>query len=484
MAKSIPPFSQRDFSRGVYTNVNSPIVYPNSVKHSINFVYDEDYGNAKLRKGMTIVGSQLVGADNDILALFNFRDRNGSNHALLSAVNVAGDGSVSIFNTATGDTLYTSLTADAPVRFEEYLDEVAFQNGTTSPASWQGTGSFGTTGGNLDIANMPIGVDIINFKDRMCVLTAGGVLKRSSIPTSPNFSSISWTSGNDSIPVDPDSTSYTGAGIGLAKVSGLLLIFKERALYSFNGNATQTDFLFNVGCSSVRSIATGGGFCFFFNPDGIWMTNGGAPVRISRPVHQYIENMSTANYSKVAGGANGKYYWCSIGNVTIGLTTYNNITLRYTIGTQEWAVLSTPNQLTCFSSYVNGTAVEMVTGDASARVYRLDTGNTDNGTAIEFELISQDLEFGSRGVIKDLHSQVMVYSEESPGIGIQIRVDKKNWISVEQEAVKEIEDISIQEDLVGNVFEFRCFGSSSGEQFTFKGFEFPKATLESYTTNE
>src|SRR3990167_11297515 len=480
---NLPGYSMRDFSKGIYSDVSSFIAPQNSVAHSINFVFDEIYGAAKVRKGGVLENAQLVGESNNILGMHNFRDRDGSNHALLAAVNIVGDATSSIFNVATGSAVRTGNTAGAVHRFETFLDAVVYQNGTDAPLAWTGTGSF-TSNTNLDTANMPTGIDVLGYKDRLWVLQANGTLRGSSIPAASAYNTISWTSsGIKTIIVDPDQTAYAGAAVGLAKISGLLIILKERAMYTYNGSATQADFLWNIGCSSVRSIATGGGNCFFFNPDGIYMTRGSEPIRISRPVQQFIDNMDSANYASVAGHANNRYYWCSIGNITVVLVTYNNVVLRYNIQMQEWAVLSYAQRPTCFSQYINSTAVTVAYGDNTARCYTIDSGGTDNGTAVEFEFISHELDFGDRGLLKDLHGKIMVYSKESTDMEIQIRVDGKEFITVGH-ALSNVAEIQLTETLTGHFFEVRILGSTSNAQPIIYGFSFPNISTSGYTALE
>ena len=474
----------RDFSRGIYSNISSFIAPQNSVKHAINFIFDDEYGAARVRLGSTIIGSQLVAENNNILGMHNFRDRNGSNHALLAAVNAVGDATSVIYNVTSGAALRTGGTANAVYRFETFLDEVVFVNGTDTPQAWAGTGTFAAST-NLGTANMQAtSIDIINYKDRLWTLTAQGILYGSSIPAASAYNTISWSSGNKTIAIDPDATSYTGAGIGLARVSGLLLIFKERALYTFNGSATQADFLYDVGCSSVRSIATGGGQVFFFNANGVWMTRGSEPVRISRPVQAYIDNMSSSNYASVSGFCNGKYYWASIGDVTIGLVTYSNVVLKYSISTQEWAVLSYATRPTAFSQYINGTSVTVAYGDTTARVYTIDSGTTDNSTAIEFELLSHEKDFGDRGLLKDLHDKLMVYSRDSSDIEVAIRVDGQEFKTVGH-FLKQVDEIPLgQYVLSGNFFEIRFIGSTSGASPVIMGYEFPSISSSGFTLQE
>lgn len=467
--------AMRDLSRGVIRKV-SPFLQPkNAAYHAENFLFDNPIGSASLRLGTTLINAQIVAANNRILGMHNFRDAGaGVSHALLAAVNEPAGGS-SIYNVETGTAAITGLTAGLTFRFETYLDTCVFQNGTDAPRASTAPGTFGSwvAGGTaLDVGNMPIGIDILNYKDRLHVLTAAGLLRRSSGPVSPGFTTISWTSGNDTIVIDPDQTSYSGQSVGLAKISGLLLIFKERAMYSYNGKATQADPITRIGCTSRQSISVGENTCFFFNPDGIWVTKGGDPQRISDAVQPYIDNMDTANYSRVSGFANGQHYYCSIGDVTIDGETFSNVVLRYSIHSQEWAVYTYPFEITAFSQFINGTAVEIAAGDDTARIYRLNVGATDNGTAISFRLDTHQLEFGSRSTVKSVSKQVNVFSENPPPLVLRVREDRKGFRPIGS-ATEEQAEVSINDPIRGNYFRFGIAGTAIHSGFIFHGFEWP-----------
>ena len=214
------------------------------------------------------------------------------------------------------------------------------------------------------------------------------------------------------------------------------------------------------------------------------MTRGSEPVRISRPVQAYIDNMSSSNYASVSGFCNGKYYWASIGDVTIGLVTYSNVVLKYSISTQEWAVLSYATRPTAFSQYINGTSVTVAYGDTTARVYTIDSGTTDNSTAIEFELLSHEKDFGDRGLLKDLHDKLMVYSRDSSDIEVAIRVDGQEFKTVGH-FLKQVDEIPLgQYVLSGNFFEIRFIGSTSGASPVIMGYEFPSISSSGFTLQE
>src|SRR3990167_8797435 len=82
-----------DVSAGVIQSIKWNLVPPNSVSHAVNVIFDDVYGEAVVRKGLTIKGSQLVAEDNTINGLFYFKDTAGSAQKLIAAVNEPGDGS-------------------------------------------------------------------------------------------------------------------------------------------------------------------------------------------------------------------------------------------------------------------------------------------------------------------------------------------------------------------------------------------------------
>lgn len=480
--QQIAPQAYRDFSSGVNAAVSNVLAPRNSVRHALNYDFDVDYGYAKLRKGTTLWGGgQLVAEDNATLGMHNFRNTTGSSEALLVSLNALGDGSATIYSvTSTGKTaVLQSDTPSTQVRFETFLNTVVRVNGSNDPASWTGSGAWQTSGGFLDVGNMPNGIDVINFKDRLHVLSASGILYRSSVPTSASsYTTISWTSGNQTIPIDPDNGGYAGKGIGMAKISGLLLIFKERAMYTFNGSSIQADILVPVGSSSAYSIITGDQYVAFFNPEGIWITNGSYPKRISQAVQPYIDGMSASFYGSVNGFSDGRHFFFFIGDSTVDGTTYSNVMLRWSIFTQEWAVYSWAHSLRQCIRYIDSSTVRFMGGDSTARVLELFNGNTDNGTAIPYELITQYDEYGTYGRKKRLSHAILAYGDNVSGGSIEIDDGENGFKQTGMLSGKFLgETINT---FVGKHFRFRITGSSSTGQHTFKGFELPTIQLEDY----
>ena len=221
---------------------------------------------------------------------------------------------------------------------------------------------------------------------------------------------------------------------------------------------------------------------FFFNENGIWATRGDYPTRISRPVQAWIDSMSASYYENVAGFCNGKYYWCSIGDVTLADgRAFNNVVLRYSLDTHEWAVLSYAQEFRVLAQYVVSGAVTVVGGDTMSRILTLDSGATDNGTDITYEIESQDQDFGSRGVVKEISEDVYGYGSNPTASDFLVSINDGDWLTLGT-ASKNVELMTIDKTLVGNFFKFRVSGVCTSSRYTLKGLEITKITAIDYGT--
>jgi len=543
-----------DFSGGILKDVSMFKMPEEVVPHAINFVFDEEIGSAKLRKGTAMVGSQIIN-DKAVLGLTNLRRRGDTKHVLLATLS---DGTNNdIYNVVTGAKItgWTDDTKDIKTRFCQFLDSVVRVNGTDSAESYNGTTVI-TTGGVFDLANMPKGDFVLNYKDRVHVLTDAGLLYSSSIPRffldydaqSSNFTEddtltggtsgatgiirndtdagaagtleltgvsgtfqdnetitdpsggsadvkgagtfkINWLNGSISTAIDPDNGDK-GKATGLGKIGGLMLIFFERAMYSWNSVSTEADELVGIGCSSSESIAVdkNSGLLFFANKDGAFITRGGYPQKISRFVQPYFDNMASSNYQHIAGGCDGQHYFCSLGDVTIDKKTVENVVVRYTIQSQEWAVLSYPTQPRVFSSYISGTDVKLVYGDDDGNVIEIDSSDENDNYAavtdvpINYELDMNDIWQPLLGIKKSIQNKIVVLSEDSSGAKFLFRVDsidEENWKPV-GEIKKNIHIFKQFNIKKFHYLRFRIQGRSTCGRLLIRGIEIPSILLHGY----
>ena len=470
------PIKFDDFNGGLIDDisVSDSLLPRNCVRKAINVIFDRPRGAISQRLGTTKLGGTV--ASGTISGLHNFRSSNSSYNQLLTSIGAT----IYRLNGSSWDSTVVMSTAATKTRFLTYLDAVAVLNGSDTPKSWTGTGAWLTTGGNLDIANFPVTKygTILNSR----VFAAGN----SSNPDTVYKSSleaagaISWTSGNGSFKVFPNDGN--GVITSLAGNGRVILIFKERGLYRYDDNELQR--IVNIGTTSHESVVTDdNGITYFFgqgaNTVGFYRTTGGFPSKISRPITKYIEAIAASGYQNISGFTDGtKVYW-SVGSLTIDGITYPNSWLDYTIADQSWDVRNYQDSFRVFSQYINSSSeVTVVGGDTDGMIQTINSGYTDNGTAI-----SAECEFGanaitSRGRYKVIN-EVMTYATHFQGLQFYLKADLGSY-----QTVGAIDFYSKKHSnfpkIRGYMIYAKITSINSGEPFQFDGYEFTNVTDEGY----
>jgi hypothetical protein len=351
----------------------------------------------------------------------------------------------------------------ARVRYTTFNDLLFRVGGGVDPASWPGSGAFGTTGLSgvptssanfieLYQVSLYLAGDI-NHPDRLYFsdpITSGGV--------------INWQATNF-VDVNPDDNGNITA---LKKAGTLLYVFKDNGTYRWNGTSTDPDKIFEVGTTSQESVQESQGVLFFFNPQGIYATDGSMPVWLSKTVDDWIKGMSPSYYSQVSGVCDADHYYCNIGDVTLHDRSFSNVWLVYTISTKSMAVYSFGNnfyQLTQFKDSFGGYSI--IGGDSLGNVQTIFKGTTDNGAAISFEY-NKEFEFGSRGTTKEAH-ELVVFMDN--GAGTQVYVQPEEIAPVFAGEIKGKVTIFDSFSAKGNYLTLKIRGTVSGDSINFMGYE-------------
>jgi len=199
--------------------------------------------------------------------------------------------------------------------------------------------------------------------------------------------------------------------------------------------------------------------------------------------------MSSTNYEHIAGGCDGKHYFCSIGDVTISGRTYQNVVLRYSIQSQEWAVLSYPTQPRVFSNYVDGTAIKLCYGDDVGNIIQIDsTDFKDNysGTtaAIAYEIDTRDIFQPLKGAKKSVRDKIIILSEGSSGANVMYRTDsflESDWKNIHNGEIREknqvISNLNLPEF---RYLRLRIKGASTTVRFKLLAIEIPNYAVYGY----
>ena len=488
MQKLTTPFIFDDFSSGMIDaqSVSDSLLPRNAVRKAINCVFDSPRGALAGRLGSTVVGSNLT---NTIRGLYNFRDAGtGSNHRLI----VTDNGGITYYlNGATFTSTLSGDTAALKTRFVTFLDVVVRVNGTDTAKSWNGdTGTaWVTTGGPLDVANWPATSMATIFNSR--VYAAGDssnpdTLYYSSIPSA---GAISWTSGNGSLQVNPNDGDNGITGLGTNGT--VLLAFKRNSLYRWDGSSTFANKVISVGTSSHESIAAhDSGWVYFFgtgkNSVGVYRTTGGYPQKISRNIEQWMEAISSSSYDNVSAFCDDDHYYMSVGSVTVNGVTYSNAWFVYTISLQCWHIENRATAFRVFAPFINSSsAITIVGGDTSGNVQTINSGTTDNGTAISAECEFAPITFTTRGRTKSL-SSVITYSPFYQGLGFFLKTDSRDFteIGTITKPEQRFSLLAFQGGMFrGNRFFPKISVADSHTAWQFDGFEFPEVTDEGFNQN-
>jgi hypothetical protein len=310
------------------------------------------------------------------------------------------------------------------------------------------------------------------------VTAAPDILYYSSI-ANPDARTISWTDdGTDSgagyIPIEQEDGG--GAITALEKVPGYLLIFKERSLKRWDGNSTYPDDLINVGVASQEAVCRGRGMVFIANQQGVWVTNGGYPQRISKAIQDMWDVIPAANIDDIATFCDENYVYAYVGDLTVDGNTLNNVCFKYNIDSQTWDVYSYYNEFTCFTWYIDSSKKVIVGGDKNGQALKLNSGNTDYHSTVQpitYTIETQDLDFGSRGRIKEI-TELLTYTQNIRTGSILYRansLEDKAWKSIRNitQDVEQIDNFKAR----GNWFNFKVTGASDSGSVKFQGFEFP-----------
>ena len=466
MSQKVDPQKLADFSEGIIQNISSDIIPENSVSLSVNLDFDKYMGDATVRKGTQKLGDKLTG---ECKGIHHFVKSDGSGRLL------AAFGS-DIYSYESGTWTQRTTTDGSKVRFLTFIDTVLAIDGTTIQASEDGV-TWVENGTALDIDNAPDGKVAINWKDR--VYMAGDPahpdrLYFSSLYGVPTDDEISWTDETAGyIDIDPED----GAGgiVGLAKVPGYLLIFKERSIHRWDGRALAPESLIRVGTKSQESHTLGRENLFFWNERGVFITNGGYPEKASIRIRGIIEN--TNPDFDISCFSDAENVYISVGNIEIEDMEFNNLVLVFNIEMQVWTTYKFDHKVKFLTRYIDGKE-KVVYGDDDGQVWVLNQGNNDDGNSIDYHLMTQEIDFGHRANQKDMNKFIVF----NRGIRNATLFGKKENGGFQNFGFINKDIAIINKHMNGRYFKFRISGTSESD-VQIKGLELSEISI-SYGNQE
>ena len=455
MPMQLAPLPVRDLSGGMISNIADILLPPSVAKQTIN-LHGDSLGKLTQRYGTTLLGAQVNGA-NPCRGLQSFISADGNTTEVLAVFNRVVYG----YNGTTWSNL-TSVNDSTKVRFANFLNGTFCVGGGSATAFQSGgAGAFSTT---THLSGAPTGNLISVFQNKLFIAST-------TTPDRVFFSSVVSTAGEitwdstDWFDLDPEDGDVL---TGLWSTSSLLLAFKNRSFYTWNGSSVGE--IVGIGTSSQESIAECKGFVFFFNPDGIFVTQGAYPQEISRPVYDWIDNMDPSFYPNVAGFCDDDHYFVNIGDVTKNGRLYSNVWMVYTISSQVWAVFSMGNSFRNMTKYIvqSTGVVSYIGGDSIGNVQTLFSGTTDNGSPIVWEYESKETEWDGRATTK-VATELATYMANGVGAQVMVAEDHNPYKTVG--SVKDYVTVLKGLNLRGNFLKMKLTGSNRSTPITIDGYE-------------
>jgi hypothetical protein len=464
-----PPISIGEIgTRGVIqTGVVDDFLMPNGAVSDVLNLHFDKIGSATRRKGATIIDSQI--ASSAILGLHQFLDAGAGTDDQLITVN----GTVAYYlSGGSWTSKRTGLTSGKKADFTNFIDLVFMVNGTDAMNTW--TGASGDSFGTTNAVSAPASHFIENFRSRVWALkttTNPSRVTHSSVAASDG--TILWT-GDDSSFIDiapGDGEDITGG----KKFAKALYVFKKNFVYRiYSINETDPDPQIFVGTWSHASIELAKNGMYWHHPSGIYRLRRGEsqPTEISKPINDIIQNVSRSFYEDVNSWSDDDHVYFSVGDVTVNGETTSNCVVRFTISTEVWTIYSYAMEIRYGAQYDDGTTLLRVVGDDDGNVYTFDSGNDDNGTAINYLLETRSYTLtGLRSETKTIR-QLSALHENAQGVKLGWRADNMSKSEIKPLGqLENQESLFKSQDISGHRIKFNLYGSSLGEPFEFHGFE-------------
>ncbi len=443
--------------------VEDAFIPDSACKLSMGFRYDK-IGRATQRYGYARLGAAIVNnATSD--GLTGFTNSSGSINRVVTAYN----GSNYAYDGAVWTNIGGGMNPGTKVRYANLLDYVFRVGGNAPTKSWDGNtaNSFGTT----HLSGAPDGNLIIAYKSKLYIGGNTSFPDRAYFSTIPDVNSeIAWDQSLQYLDVNPaDGDNLTA----FAKTGTQLLFFKRDFIYRWNGTSTDAEPMINVGTISQETVANVNGSVIFFHPKGIFTTDGGAPVEISRPIKNFIEAIPAANYPNMCAYGDEDRFGLFCGDVMVDGRTYQNLVLEYDTNLKVWQPHILGHAFRVFTNAHTSTGTPFVAGAKETYVETMFSGNTDDSLPIKFERETRRMEFDGLYTQKRLND-FSFYLKNCPGALFEaLPVDhERNPISPVQIGTSSEGSIIVKgRDVRGNAISFRISGSNRSNPAEWCGFD-------------
>lgn len=480
MAEQLQPIVYRGMSRGmVDETVTADSLMPNT-QFRLQLNMDTDIiGTPKRRNGYSQLGTlQVSGASVSLLGLFQHVSTTSANSELVSFANNSGGTTAEAYY-LNGSNVWTNkalgFTINTKIRTVTFLDYLFAVNGTDAPKSW--TGATGASWGTTNLTSAPTGALIETYRQQIYIGSEStDQVNFSSIPSA---GAVTW-SASDNFILNPNDGTHLSA---LKRYGTELILHKTGKagsfMYRYNAHSTDPDPIIGYGAASQEAVANTAGVHWFYDAyhHNAYGYSGGYPQLISKPVRSWFKAVPTSSQSAVCTSYDDDHVEWFLGNVTVSNIPFTNVSARYTISTQSWCVRSYANAFKIFSSYDDGTTQYMLGGTSTGYVAKMETGNDDMGTTVQFQLETAWLTIGANPAVLFKLSSFAAFVDNAASLTVQYKTDlDQTWRPIGncRQFVNSWSGINAEFHRI----KFRFVGISDADPTVFEGFSILAPMIE------
>lgn len=495
MAENYTNEQHFDFSKGVNQSVSRLLMADNETNVIENGELAKIGSIYKVR-GYSKKGN-TVNSGYNILGMVNAYKPSDGTRKLIVVADGASNSDAYTFNpinntwTAHG----LSLTTGSKAEFESFLNGFYMVNFTDATRFNDLTQWYTTT--NVTSAAKAKYIKQYLSRIYLAYVVTGGSTYPSRVTYSdlPNGTPLQ-TTWNDTLNYFDVANDDGDVIKGLEVNANRLMIFKEFSLYRYDTNT-----LYQVpgcpGTTSNRSIANIQGHTIYLHSTGIWDYDGASSQLISRSIQEIIDGITTKNLTQASAHVKTDHYYLYLGdinNMKTGLTI-NKCLLDYDISKQAfvWRSLKdnpldwinypddssniTYNQASLTYNDANTTYNGLASaeqriffGTDDGNVMQFDTGRSFNGTDIAYSIETKDYYLGYPAFWKLLEKIIVFNNYAGKGLIVQAKLDDNDWITLGR-VDKVSTTLIFPSGSTCQRVRFRIQESSSGDRFSFEGFD-------------
>lgn len=220
-------------------------------------------------------------------------------------------------------------------------------------------------------------------------------------------------------------------------INNRLILFKQNSLHSFN--RTSMTEIRGVGTSSGRSVIPfkDKGLIIYWhgsNKDrtGFYMTDSTSSSRLSNPIQDYIDGITSANYDNIVAWREGNIYRAYVGDVTntarnISIT---NCVLELDLDNNVWTPGKISHVIKCATLHRESNIENTYIGDDSAQVFKTPSGYSDAGSSVPWYMETKVI-YPSGSEIINTINKVQIISRDASGVQVRYKLINNPFASDE-----------------------------------------------------